>query len=156
QACTIDQVERLQHPAWTNLAACLIALGGPEYLHAALLQRCYVRARCRIGPHYMIHRWRSGNRRLSSQTECAQEIICETPSQSSQEISAGRSHENELRPPGELDMTHRRFRSRIPQIRTDGSSGYCLKCGRRNELTCSGGHDHLHLGALLTKAAHEI
>jgi hypothetical protein len=53
-------------------------------------------------------------------------------------------------------VPHGRFGSRIPQIRSDWTSGYSLKGRSRHELTCSRGHHHLYLSPLLAQATHEV
>src|SRR4030081_3197710 len=50
----LDELERLEHAARAALATRLVAVGGPEDLHAALRERADVGARRGIGPPYVV------------------------------------------------------------------------------------------------------
>ncbi len=152
----VGELDGLEHPASADFAAGLIPLCRAEYLNAAALQRRHVRARRAVGPHHPVHRGRQGDRRLRSQAHGGQQIVRLARCQTRYAAGTRRCNEDEVRPARKLDVAHRSFRGRIPQVRPDRTARHSLKGERRDELPGGRGHDDLHVSATLEQPTHEV
>ena len=76
--------------------------------------------------------------------------------QSRHEFCCRRRNENFIRPARELNVSHRRFGSVVPQIRAYRLARNSLKSQRRDELLRTARHYDLYFGAALDQAPDQI
>ncbi len=155
-AHALGELERLEHAALADLPARLIALGGPEDLHAALRERADVGARGGIGPHDVVHGRRHRDRRLGRETQRREQIVRLPGGEAGEKIRARGRDEHGVRPARELDVAHGSLCGRIPQVAAHRAPRDRLEGGRCYELARARGHHDLHFRAALAQAPHEV
>ena len=76
--------------------------------------------------------------------------------QPGQQIGGTRGDHDAVGPAGQLDVAHGLFGGAVPQRGAGGLPGQGLETERSDELLCSGGHRHLHLGTGVAQAPHQF
>ena len=145
-----SQCQRLDHATLAGLATGLAARIGAQHVHATAAQQVDVGLGRLVGPHLPVHGRGHGHGRRGGQTHGAEQIAGQAMRQLSQKIGRSRGDEHEVRPAGQLDVTHSGLGRRIPQVGAHRATGHRLKRHRCHELLGAGAHDDLHLGALVS------
>ena len=151
-----NQFERFEQTAGADFATGLVARGRAEQQHTACFQSRQIGLGSRMGIHLLVHCRRHQYRRRRRQHQRGQQIIGKAGSQLGYDIGAGRRDQHQIRPAGQLDMTHCRFGGRIEQIGMDRVAGDGLKGQRSDELARALGHHHPDVGAFIFQPARQL
>ena len=73
-----------------------------------------------------------------------------------QQVGGGRGDDDAVGPACQFDMAHRLFGGAVPQGGAHRLPGQGLETQRRDELLRTVGHGHLHVGAGVAQAAHQL
>ena len=146
----------LQHPARTDVAARLVALGGPQHRHTPVEQREHVRPRRARLPHLLVHRRSEHQRRRRREAQRREEIVGETVGEPGEHVGGGRRDEHQVRPPGELDVAHPGLGLLIEQLAVHGVRGERLEGQRGHELPRRRGHHDPHVEISVTQPSNQV
>ena len=147
---------RLEHSPGARLAARLIARRRAQESHAARFEQRAIRLHGRVRPHRLVHRRRQHDRRRRGEANCREQVAAETGRQRAQEVRRGGSDDDDIGPARELDVAHRGFRGRIPEVVAHTPPGHGLERQRADELARATRHDDLHFAATIDEAANEL
>ena len=112
-----------------------IALIRTQEQDTATGERRDVVLRGRMQPHLSVHRRRRRHRSLGGEAQGREQVVGHALPEPGEEMRGGGSDEDQVRPPRELDVPHRRFRRRVEEIHAHRVTGHRLKRERRDEVT---------------------
>ena len=152
----IRDLRRLEHPARPDLPARLVAFSGAEHRDAPVEQGQHVRPRRRRLPHPAVHRRCEHQRRRRREAQGGEEVVGEAVGEPGQHAGGGGRDEHEIRPPGELDVSHPGLGLLVEQIAVHRIGGEGLEGQRSHELARGGGHHDPHLEAPVVQSSNEV
>ena len=110
---------RFAHPPGPELAAGHVALFGPREQHAILLQRGDVSLGRTVLPHAHVHGRRDQHRLVGGHQRSRGKIIGKTCRHLGHQVGGGRRHNDEVRNPRQLNVSHLGFIRQVEQVGID-------------------------------------
>ena len=142
--------------AGPDIAAGLLAAGGPDHGHAAPGQHSDICRRGRIAPHLLIH---GGGQQLGSpggQGHGGQQVIGATGGQPGEQVRRGGRDQQQVGPAGQFYVAHALLGLGVQQVGVHGVPGKGLQGERGDEFLGSPGHDDAHRRAQLLQLPHQL